>query len=710
MFRRFIIWGFFLVGILCLIVPNSFATRTIDKIKYPPLNEINLPQVDTLRLDNGIKLYLLEDHELPIVNARVRLAAGGFLNTPDKAGLAEICGTVMRTGGTARMTGDEIDEMLEAIGASVEVGINRTEGSARMNILSEYVDTGLGILADVLRTPQFDQDKINLAKTTERTAISSRNDEAFGVCSREFRKVIYGKDGPYTMQTEYATIDAITREDLIDFHNKWITPQNLMIAVWGDFKTTEMIAKLKKYFGDWEPGETKVPMLPDITYEFKPGVHYVEKDDLTQSTVLVGHIGGKTGDPDYFALTVANNVLGGAFGSRMFSEVRSKKGLAYSTGANFTTRIPYPGIYYNYVITKLETTVTATKAVLEEIRRMQTDPPTADELSSAKESYLNSFAFNFDSKGEIINRMMNYDYFDFPQDFLMKVRENIQKVTAEDVVDVAKRRFHPDEMHIVIVGKVDEFEAPLSELGPVDTVDITIPSGEVAEDIAINDETLAKGMDLLKRAVKACGGVDNFAKIKSTSTNATVNLVTPQGEFALETETIFVLPDKTKEIVTLPMGQMITVSTSESGWMQQGNQVIDLPADQLKDTKEENFRNTLMLFKAVNNPDFQAVYVSTDEMNGKMVDMIKIMSSDGEMSFKLGIDSETGMPVCKSYFGETMSGPGNLMQTYSDYRDISGIKIPFKINIDSDGNKVADMVITDYKLNPDIPAAAFDKP
>ncbi len=710
MYRKFSILGFLLIGIFCLTGMNSFAERTIDKIKYPPLHEIIPPQVDTLRLDNGIKLFLLEDHELPIVHARVRLAAGEFLNTPDKAGLAEICGTVMRTGGTARMTGDEIDEALESIGASVEVNIGRTDGSASMNILSEYVDTGLEILADVLRTPQFNQDKIDLAKTSERTSISSRNDDAFDVCAREFRKIIYGKNGPYTLQTEYATVDGITRDNLIEFHDKWITPQNVMIAVWGDFDTDEMIAKLKEYFEDWTTGTEKVPMLPDVSYEFKPGVHYIEKDDVTQSTVLVGHIGGKTGDPDYFALTVANNVLGGSFGSRMFNEIRSKKGLAYSTGGNFSTTIAYPGIYYNYVVTKLETTVEATKAVLDEIRRMQTDPPTEDELATAKESYLNSFVFNFDSKGEIINRMMNYDYFDFPQDFLMTVRENIQKVTANDVIDVARRRFHPDAMQIVVVGKADEFGEPLSDLGAVDTIDISIPSGETEEEVVINEETLAKGMELLKKAAKACGGEDGFAEIKSTKSSATIKLNTPQGEFALETESIYVLPDKSKEIVTLPMGEMITVSTGDSGWMKQGNQVVDLGSDQIADSKKENFRNTLHLFKKISNPDYQAVYVTTDDVNGKKIDIIKIISLDGKISFKLGLDHETGIPVSQMYFGETMMGPGNLTQTYSDYRDISGIKVPFAINIESDGNKIADIVIKEYKLNADIPADTFNKP
>jgi len=684
--------------------------RTVDNIVFPPLNEIEMPEVDKVQLDNGIMLYILEDHDLPVVRASVRLAAGDYLDPADKVGLGEITGTVMRTGGTARMTGDDIDLALESIGASVEVNIGSTNGTAGMNILSEYADTGLEILADILRTPQFDQDKIDLAKNQMRTAISSRNDEPFTVCIREFRKVIYGADSPLSNQTEYATVNSITREDMVAFHSKYITPENVMIAVWGDFDKDEMIGKIQKYFGDWPKGGGVVPKLPEVSYEYKPGVHYIEKDDITQSNVLIGHIGGLTGDPDYFAMTVANNVLGGSFGSRMFNEVRSKKGLAYSTGANFSSNISYPGIYYNYVITKLGSTVEAINAVLSEVRRMQTDPPTEEELDRAKSSYLNSFVFNFDSKGEIIGRMMTYDYYDFPQDFLFTVKENIEKVTAEDVIDVAKRRFHPDQMHIVVVGKEDEFDQPLSTLGEVETIDITIPSGEVAEEVTINEETLARGMELLNQAVEACGGVENYKKVNSMTSSSNILLVLPQGEFSLSASTFTVLPDRSKEIVVTPMGEIVTVTDGEAGWMQQGGQVVDLPADQLEKAKEEEFRNTMMLFRGMENPEFKVVYIGTEDFHGQSADILKVFSADESVTFKLALDAETHLPIGKMFFGETMAGPGNLVQIISDYRDIAGIKIPFSVIIEADGKKSAEITTTEFKINADIPEGTFDRP
>ncbi|PKK83849.1 MAG: hypothetical protein CVT49_06250 [candidate division Zixibacteria bacterium HGW-Zixibacteria-1] len=701
---------------LCSIVfalltgPAVDAARTIDNIKFPPLHTIEIPDIEKIPLANGITLYILEDHELPVVRANVFLAAGSFLDPADKIGLGEITGDVMRTGGTARMSGDEIDEALEAIGASIEVNIGTTSGTAGMNILSEYSDTGLEILADILRNPQFNQDKIDLAKNRKRTEISSRNDEPFSVCIREFKKIIYGADSPYARQTEYATVNSITREDLIDFHNKYISPENVMIAVWGDFDKAEMTAKIKKYFGDWPKGAGKVPKLPEVNYEFKPGVHYIEKENITQSNILIGHIGGLTGDPDFFALTVANNVLGGSFGSRMFNEVRSKKGLAYSTGGMFTTNIAFPGIYYNYVITKLESTAEAIKAVMTEIRRMQTDPPTEEELQRAKSSYLNSFVFNFDSKGEIINRMMTYDYYDFPQDFLYTVKENIEKVTAADVIDVAKRRFHPDEMHIVVVGIQDQFDQPLSTFGRVDQIDISIPSGEVAEEVVVNEESLARGLELLKAAAGACGGIESFKKVTSISSKSDIALVLPQGKISISATSYNVFPDKSKEIVNTPMGEIVTVTDGETGWMQQAGNTMDMTSEQVAESKEDEFRNTMRIFQDLENPQFKAVFVKSEDFNGRPADIVKISSLDDAMSFKLILDSETHLPVGKMFFGNTIMGPGNLTHIISDYRDISGLKIPFSIIIESDGKATAEITLSELKINPAIPEDTFKRP
>jgi len=445
------------------------------QLKYPKLRDIQVPAVERVTLPNGMQLFLLEDHELPLIHVSAVIRTGSVYEPADKIGLAGLTGTVMRTGGTTSKTGDELDEQLEQIAATVETGIGRSSGSAFMSVLKDDVDTGLSILADVLMNPAFRQDKIDLAKISARTGIARRNDNPGGVASREYAKLIYGPKSVYARHAEYATIDSITRDDLVAFHRKFYHPNNTMLAVWGDFKTEQMAAKIKEAFKDWAKTDVELPPVPQVKYEFQSTVNAVTKEDMNQSVIRFGHIGGVMSDPDYFALMVMNEILGSGFTSRLFKNVRSRQGLAYSVGGAYSADFDHPGMFYVSCQTKLGSTVHAVNAMIDEVRKMTQEEVTDEELALAKDSFLNSFVFNFESRGQIINRLMTYVYYGYPEDFLQKTKENVEKVTKADVLRVAKAHLRPDKVQILVVGKPNEFDKPLSTLGEPRTIDITIP-------------------------------------------------------------------------------------------------------------------------------------------------------------------------------------------------------------------------------------------
>jgi len=444
-------------------------------LKYPKLGDIEVPEVQQVTLANGMRLFLLEDHELPLVNVSVMIRAGSVYEPAEKIGLASITGQVMRTGGTASRTGDEIDEELEAIAASVETGIGLNSGSASMSVLKRDLDKGLSVLADVLMNPAFREDKIQLAKMQAASSISRRNDSVGAVAGREFDKLIYGADSVYARHIEYATIGSITRDDLVAFHRKYFGPNNAMLAVWGDFNTKEMIEKIEQAFDKWEKVDLQLPGVPEVKYEFRKTVSVVRKDDVNQSNVYMGHIGGLRSDPDFFALIVMNKILGGGFTGRLFKNIRSREGLAYSVYGSYSANYDYPGEFYVGCQTKSEKTVYAIQAMLREVEKIREGEVTDEELALAKDSFLNSFVFNFDTKGEIVNRLMVYEYFGYPADFLLKTKANVEKVTKADVLRVARKHLHPDKLQILAVGRPDDFDEPLSVLGPVNEIDITIP-------------------------------------------------------------------------------------------------------------------------------------------------------------------------------------------------------------------------------------------
>ncbi len=445
-------------------------------LKYPKLGDIEVPEVEQVTLGNGMRLFLLEDHELPLVNISVRIGTGSVYEPAEKIGLASITGEVMRTGGTASKTGDELDEELEAIAASVETGIGLNSGSASMSVLKQDLDKGLSILADVLMNPAFREDKIQLAKMQAHSMIARRNDWVGGIAGREFDKLIYGPDNVYARHTEYATIDAISRDDLVAFHKEFFVPNNMMLAVWGDFDTKQMAKKIEKAFETWQSVDLQIPEVPQVKYEFRKTVNVVRKDDINQSNVYMGHIGGLRSDPDYFALIVMNRILGGGFTGRLFKNVRSREGLAYSVYGSYSANYDFPGEFYVGCQTKSESTVYAIRAMLREVEKMRESEVTDEELALAKDSFLNSFVFNFESKGQIVSRLMTLEYFGYPADFLQKTKTNVEKVTKADVLRVARKHLQPDKLQILAVGRPDDFDEPLSVLGPVNEIDITIPT------------------------------------------------------------------------------------------------------------------------------------------------------------------------------------------------------------------------------------------
>jgi predicted Zn-dependent peptidase len=474
-FRVFV----FTAVLLCFLAvgcTEQYEAPSYKKLSYPRLGDIEIPDVARVTLANGMQLFLVEDHELPLIDISARIRTGSIYEPADKIGLASITGIVMRTGGTTSRTGDELDEQLERIAAAVETGIGLNSGSAAMSVLKEDIDTGLAILADVLMNPAFSEDKIMLAKIRHRSSIARRNDNVSSIAIREYEKLIYGPESVYARHTEYATIENITRDDLVAFHKKFFRPNNIMLAVAGDFDASRMIKKIEKTFKGWERADVPIPPTPNVHYDFRPTANVVRKEDINQSNIYLGHIGGMMNHPDYFALIVMNRILGGGFTGRLFKNIRSREGLAYSVFGSYTANYDFPGVFYVGCQTKSERTVYAIRAMIEEVKKMTETEVTDEELSLAKESYLNSFVFNFDSKGEIVGRLLTYAYFGYPSDFLQKAKENIEKVTKADVLRVARKHLKPDKMQILAVGRPQDFDEPLSVFGPVREIDITIPT------------------------------------------------------------------------------------------------------------------------------------------------------------------------------------------------------------------------------------------
>ena len=699
--------GLMLAGLAFTTMPAT-AQKDYRELEFPALNDIVTPTPTRVVLDNGIILYLVEDHRLPMINLSARFGVGSVNEPADKIGLAGITGAVMRTGGSTTMSGDEIDETLEGLGAAVETSVGPVSGSAFMSVLKDNVDTVLPILADVLMHPAFPEDKIELEKVTARSTISRRNDDPTDMGFREYRKLIYGAESVYARHAEYATIDAITRDDLVAFHQAWFHPDNTMFGVWGDFDTDEMVEKISDVFGGWEKAGFKRPELPGVDYTFDSSVNLIKKDDINQSTVVLGHLGGVMDNPDYFALRVMNDILSGGFSGRLFRNVRSEQGLAYAVFGIYSANYTYPGIFYVACMTKSETTAQAIRSLLHEVERMKTDEITEEELGLAKDSFLNSFVFNFDTRREIINRQMTYEYYGYPQDFLEKTKTEVEKVTVEDVKRVAREYLQPDKVRLVVVGTDQDFDEPLSVFGEVNEIDVTIavPAMEAPE---ATEDDMAMGRELLVRSAEAMGGVEAHESITGIRETGTLNMMTPQGTMAVDVELLMSFPNKLKTVMQTPMGEITQLYDGEQAWVIGPMGTQPLPTQVSAELSATIWRNLAFLYGRLSDPELTVQHIGQETIDGTVTEAL-VITPPGHSPFTLYLDAETMIPLKKSARLLTPQGPAETESIFSDYREVSGLLVPFKLVRIRDGQPDGDGVVKSVEINPDIPADAFVAP
>lgn len=686
---------------------NGWAQKSYKELTFPKLRKVEIPKVEQVKLKNGMTLFMVEDHELPLINITARIGTGSIFEPADKVGLASITGQVMRTGGTKKMSGDEIDEFLEALAASVETSIGQTSGSARMSVLKEDLDKVLPVFADVLMNPAFPDEKIELAKIQARSAIARRNDQPSAITFREYAKLIYGPDSPYARHTEYATINAITRDDLIAFHKQFFHPNNVMLGIVGDFKPKEMVRKIEAAFAEWERRQLTIPELPPVDYKFEPGVYLVKKEDINQTHLLMGHIGGVMNNPDYPALVVMNNILGGGFTSRLFKNVRSRLGLAYSVFGAYGANYNYPGMFYVGCQTKSETTVKAARAMLDEIRKIRETEVTDEELALAKESYLNSFVFNYDSKAEIVNRIMTYEYYNYPRDFLEKTRDRIEAVTKEDVLRVAQKYLNPDGLKILAVGNPEKFDEPLSVLGEVKEIDITIPvpKEEVPE---ATTEAVEMGKKLISKTIAALGGAEAIQSVKSVKVSADATVSMGGQEMTLAIVDLIVYPDKERQEITMPMGQMVQVIAGNQAWMETPQGTRDAPESMRQEMAKSIDRDLIRLLQLAAAGEVTTQALGEEQTDGKAAQVV-LLSRDEDLSVKLYLDPESNLPLKRSYQGNAMGRPAKLDEVFTDWREVNGVLLPFHQTTYADGQKFAETTVKEAQINAKVEPGAFEK-
>jgi zinc protease len=449
-------------------------------LKFPPLN-FTPPRAADYRhkLASGAIAYLVEDHELPLIHISILVRTGEYLDPAGKKGLAQLTGLQIRSGGTESKPAAAFDEDAAYLAAQLSSSIGAVEGTASLDCLNKDIDAGLAMFSDMLRHPGFAEDRLQLARNQMLQGMERRNDNTAGIEMREFERLLRGDRFFSAVPSTKASVEAITRQDLRDFHGKYYYPGNFIFAVSGDFQTKDMLAKLDKAFSGW-PNGTAAPRPPKPDFNPPGGLYIVDKK-VNQGRVRMGHLGVTIANPDHFAITVMNGILGGSgFTSRIMSRVRSDEGLAYQAGSVFQHGYFYDGAFAVVFQSKSESVAQAVAIVREEIGKIRTAPVSAQELEIEKSYAVDSFPRRFATAALRASQFASDEYNGVPADYWDKYRDRVQALNVQDIRRAAEQYLQPDKLIVLVVGDADAIERgnpdkPQYKLGPATRIPLPDP-------------------------------------------------------------------------------------------------------------------------------------------------------------------------------------------------------------------------------------------
>jgi zinc protease len=692
-------------------LPNATSQATnYRQIPIPPLPTFKPQQPKRTELSNGMVIFLQEDHELPMIDGTARIRGGSSNEPAAKVGLVGMFGEVWRTGGTKTQTGDKLDDFLEVRAAKVETDGGPDSTTISLNCLKGDFDDVFKVFADLLQNPEFRADKLDLAQKQAEDGISRRNDQVGQIAGRESAKLAYGADNPYAREPEYSTIGAITREDLLDWHHTHVHPNHIILGISGDFDTSAMEAKLRAAFESWPKGSD----LPKDDIQFhpaKPGYYLIPKEDVNQSSIHMVALGTTRNNPDYYAIAVFNESFGGGFSSRLFNDIRTKRGLAYNVGGGIGANFGHAGILQFVMGTKSQSTIESVQALDEDIDNLAKQPITEEEIKQAKDAILNAFIFRLDSPDKVLAERLTYEFYGYPLDWLDKFPAEIQKVTAADVNRVAAKYLHRDQLAVLVVGNTKEFDNPLSSLGTVKEIDISIPPppGAKEEQSAKPTESNEEGKALAAKVVAAMGGEAKLAAIKSVKAELTLTQKTPQGEFPMQMETVIVYPDHLHAEMQTPNGTMDIVVTPDAAFMAfPGQGMRDLPASQKAETLEQIKRDPVFIASHWKDPNMFFRAGGTEKVGDIETRIVDVNAAGA--AIRWFVDPKTGHIVKETYATLGQGGPAQGETDMDSWKSVNGLNIPFVRHNKQNGQDSSTAEYTSLEFNPTVDPKLFEKP
>ncbi len=663
------------------------------------------PQAAQKTLANGLRVYVVEDHRLPLVSASLEILAGGVNVAPAKTGLAGVTASLLRQGTTTR-DAQTIARLVDGAGGSLDASAGDDVATISMSFTKSKSALGFELMSDITRNPAFAQTEMDRLVKNSLSGLAVSYADAETLAPLTAARAILGTH-PYAYPDDGTpeTLRALKRDDVLAFYRKYYTPARSWIAIAGDVTPDEAFAIAEKYFGAWSgvAGSDIQPAAPPAPQK---QVLVIDMPEAVQTQIVVGQLGVARNHADYMALSIANQIFGGSFNSRLNMKLRANEGLTYGASSGFSSK-RFSGMFQASTFTRTEKTADAIRMLVELLKEYRQNPVTDAEFNEAKAYLMGNFGLSTETAGAVAGRVLNAAIFGLGDDYYPKYRERLQTLTRQQVADAATRFFQPDKLSIIAVGNAKEFAKQLEAFGPTRVIksteiDFVAPDLLKAKPkLSASPAGAVKARALVNKAVTAMGGLEKLQAVKDVTTAGKLKLTMPQGSFDADAEETVLYPDRYKMVMKLPMGVITQAYDGGTAWMAQGAQSQALPEKFAKEMAKD--------VQAAVGGLGMLVAAATGKAEVQLIDETTVLWKAGDFEAKLTFDAASGHLVKLIYNSIGMGGPAETEAAFGGFSAVDGVTLPTIETTSQNGQKVGERTITTRKLNTGIKPGEFAK-
>ncbi len=674
----------------------SSLNDDIDRSIRPPAGkakEITVGNYEAFTLDNGLKVFVIENHKLPTISYSLSIDRKPIYEG-DKAGYVSVAGSLLEAG-TINRPKEKLDEEIDFMGASLSAGSTGVYASG----LSKYKGEILDVLADVTLNPSFPEEEFDKLIKQNISGLEAEAEDADAILGNVSNAMLYGKKHAYGEFESKETINNIKLEDCKNYYKKYFQPDNSILTIVGDISLKDAKSLVEKSLSNWEKGAKYNETFEQPVKRTNTEVFVVNKDGSVQSNISLSNLAKVSlGDEDYEAIKVLNEIYGSGFSGRLFQNLREDKSYTYGAYGGISPD-RYIGEFSSSAKVRNEVTDSAVEQFLYEIKRMRTELVTDKELKNAKNYIAGTFAQALESPRTLASFAANIDKYSLPKDYFKGYLKRIDAVTAEDIKRVANKYMQPSNLTITVVGDAAAVGPKLERFGSVSYLNKQAEVIEAPKVEKISGDITAS--DVINKYIKAIGGAKKLKSVKNISIEMTSMM---QGMEVSMTQ-VKAVPNKSKMKMSLAAMGMDLMEQVYDG--KDAKVVIQGAEQPISDEDKADMANDMMFSELYyKEQGYKTELVGIKSINGESAYEVEVTSPSGDKTTEF-YSKESGLKLRESQVVEGPNGEEVTNTDYSDYKEVDGIKFPYSMKIPAGGGMDMKAEVKSIKINTTLPADTF---